>query len=66
MLSHLSSSLVGICSDPCDQDLMHYDKSLFTHRKSNRRLLITNDKSLQSFGPKGSVSACPNAGTGLI
>lgn len=63
MLLHFYFSLMGICFDPCDQDLMHYDKSLFTHRKSNRWMLITNDKSLQSFGQKGRVvsqSKCRN------
>lgn len=64
MLPHFSSSPLGICFDPCDQDVTHYDKSLFTHRKSNKRMLITKDKSLQSFSQKGRASVNPNAGTG--
>lgn len=50
MLSHFPSSLMGICFYPCEQDLTYYDRSLYTHRKSNRWMLITNKKSRQSLG----------------
>lgn len=62
---HFSSSLAGIRFHSRDQDLIHYDESLFTYRKSNRRTLITEAKSPRSFGQDGRAAANPNPGPSL-
>lgn len=54
---------MGIPFHSCDQDLIHYDK--FTYRKSNRRTLITEAKSLRSFGQDVRAAANRNPGPSL-
>lgn len=56
---------MGIPFHSCDQDLIHYDKSLFTYRKSNRRTRMTEAKSRRSFGQDGRAAANRNPGPSL-
>lgn len=62
---HFSSSLVGNRFHSHDQDLIHYNKSLFTYRKSNTWTLITNAKSQRSFVHDGRAAANRNPGPSL-